>query len=113
MDDLGKTLSGKLGFLWYPFEWIFKLFTQFTRSANTCSFGASGIPFADINGRFFNNRVHLSVCSAERDLPQVYNVSVFFIRIITVFGLLYALYRRIIAMLSVDRAISFARGDHK
>ena len=113
VDDLGKTLSGKLGFLWYPFEWIFKLFTQFTRSANTCSFGASGIPFADINGRFFNNRVHLSVCSAERDLPQVYNVSVFFIRIITVFGLLYALYRRIIAMLSVDRAISFARGDHK
>lgn len=113
VDDLGKTLSSKLGFLWYPFEWILKLFTQFTRSANTCSFGVSGIPFADINGRFFGNRVHLSVCSAERDLPQVYNVSVFFVRILTVFALLYALYRRIIAMLSVDQAISFARGDHK
>lgn len=113
VNDLGKTLSGKLGFLWYPFEWILKLFTQFTRSADTCSFGVSGIPFADIDGRFFGTRVHLSVCSAERDLPQVYNVSVFFVRIVTVFGLLYALYRRVIAMLSVDQAISFARGDHK
>lgn len=113
VNDLGKTLSGKLGFLWYPFEWILKLFTQFTRSADTCSFGVAGIPFADIDGRFFGTRVHLSVCSAERDLPQVYNVSVFFVRIVTVFGLLYALYRRVIAMLSVDQAISFARGDHK
>ena len=108
-NQLSDALSKKLGFLFYPFKWFIQLFQALINATSSCSIDTSQVPGANANGLFWGRPVRLSVCSAERDLPQVYNVSVFFIRIVTVFGLLYSLYHRLINLLTTDRIVKVAQ----
>lgn len=112
-NQLSDSLSKKLGFLFYPFKWFIQLFQALINATSSCSIDTSQVPGANVNGLFWGRPVRLSVCSAERDLPQVYNVSVFFIRIVTVFGLLYSLYHRLINLLTTDRIVRAAQGGRK
>lgn len=112
-NQLSDALSKKLGFLFYPFKWFIQLFQALINATSSCSIDTSQVPGANANGLFWGRPVRLSVCSAERDLPQVYNVSVFFIRIVTVFGLLYSLYHRLINLLTTDRIIKVAQEGRK
>lgn len=112
-NQLSDALSKKLGFLFYPFKWFIQLFQALINATSSCSIDTSQVPGANANGLFWGRPVRLSVCSAERDLPQVYNVSVFFIRIVTVFGLLYSLYHRLINLLTTDRIVKVAQEGRK
>ena len=112
-NQLSDALSKKLGFLFYPFKWFIQLFQALINATSSCSIDTSQVPGANANGLFWGRPVRLSVCSAERDLPQVYNVSVFFIRIVTVFGLLYLLYHRLINLLTTDRIVKVAQEGRK
>ena len=112
-NQLSDALSKKLGFLFYPFKWFIQLFQALINATSSCSIDTTQVPGANSNGLFFGRPVRLSVCSAERDLPQVYNVSVFFIRIVTVFGLLYSLYHRLINLLTTDRIVRAAQEGRK
>ena len=112
-NQLSDALSKKLGFLFYPFKWFIQLFQALINATSSCSIDTSQVPGANANGLFWGRPVRLSVCSAERDLPQVYNVSVFFIRIVTVFGLLYSLYYRLINLLTTDRIVKVAQEGRK
>lgn len=112
-NQLSDALSKKLGFLFYPFKWFIQLFQALINATSSCSIDTSQVPGANANGLFWGRPVRLSVCSAERDLPQVYNVSVFFIRIVTVFGLLYSLYHRLINLLTTDRIVKAAQEGRK
>lgn len=112
-NQLSDALSKKLGFLFYPFKWFIQLFQALINATSSCSIDTSQVPGANANGLFWGRPVRLSVCSAERDLPQVYNVSVFFIRIVTVFGLLYSLYHRLINLLTTDRIVKAAQEARK
>lgn len=112
-NQLSDALSKKLGFLFYPFKWFIQLFQALINATSSCSTDTSQVPGANANGLFWGRPVRLSVCSAERDLPQVYNVSVFFIRIVTVFGLLYSLYHRLINLLTTDRIVKVAQEGRK
>ena len=111
--QLSDSLSKKLGFLFYPFKWFIQLFQALVNATSSCSIDTTQVPGANSNGLFFGRPVRLSVCSAERDLPQVYNVSVFFIRIVTVFGLLYSLYHRLVNLLTTDRIVKVAQEGKK
>ena len=112
-NQLSDALSKKLGFLFYPFKWFIQLFQSLTNATSSCSIDTTQVPGANSNGLFFGRPVRLSVCSAEHDLPQVYNVSVFFIRIVTVFGLLYSLYHRLVNLLTTDRIVKVAQEGKK
>lgn len=112
-NQLSDALSKKLGFLFYPFKWFIQLFQALINATSSCSIDTSQVPGANANGLFWGRPVRLSVCSAERDLPQVYNVSVFFIRIVTVFGLLYSLYHRLVNLLTTDRIVKAAQEGRK
>lgn len=112
-NQLSDSLSKKLGFLFYPFKWFIQLFQALINATSSCSIDTSQVPGANANGLFWGRPVRLSVCSAERDLPQVYNVSVFFIRIVTVFGLLYSLYHRLVNLLTTDRIVKAAQEGRK
>lgn len=112
-NQLSDALSKKLGFLFYPFKWFIQLFQALINATSSCSIDTSQVPGANANGLFWGRPVRLSVCSAERDLPQVYNVSVFFIRIVTVFGLLYSLYHRLVNLLTTDRIVRAAQEGRK
>lgn len=112
-NQLSDSLSKKLGFLFYPFKWFIQLFQALINATSSCSIDTSQVPGANANGLFWGRPVRLSVCSAERDLPQVYNVSVFFIRIVTVFGLLYSLYHRLVNLLTTDRIVRAAQEGRK
>ena len=112
-NQLSDALSKKLGFLFYPFKWFIQLFQALINATSSCSIDTSQVPGANANGLFWGRPVRLSVCSAERDLPQVYNVSVFFIRIVTVFGLLYSLYHRLLNLLTTDRIVKAAQEGRK
>ena len=112
-NQLSDVLSKKLGFLFYPFKWFIQLFQALINATSSCSIDTSQVPGVNANGLFWGRPVRLSVCSAERDLPQVYNVSVFFIRIVTVFGLLYSLYHRLINLLTTDRIVKAAQEGRK
>lgn len=112
-NQLSDSLSKKLGFLFYPFKWFIQLFQALINATSSCSIDTSQVPGANANGLFWGRPVRLSVCSAERDLPQVYNVSVFFIRIVTVFGLLYLLYHRLVNLLTTDRIVRAAQEGRK
>ncbi len=112
-NQLSDALSKKLGFLFYPFKWFIQLFQALINATSSCSIDTSQVPGANANGLFWGCPVRLSVCSAERDLPQVYNVSVFFIRIVTVFGLLYSLYHRLVNLLTTDRIVKAAQEGRK
>lgn len=112
-NQLSDALSKKLGFLFYPFKWFIQLFQALINATSSCSIDTSQVPGANANGLFWGRPVRLSVCSAERDLPQVYNVSVFFIRIVTVFGLLYSLYHRLVNLLTADRIVKAAQEGRK
>ena len=112
-NQLSDALSKKLGFLFYPFKWFIQLFQALINVTSSCSIDTSQVPGANANGLFWGRPVRLSVCSAERDLPQVYNVSVFFIRIVTVFGLLYSLYHRLVNLLTTDRIVRAAQEGRK
>lgn len=112
-NQLSDALSKKLGFLFYPFKWFIQLFQALINATSSCSIDTSQVPGANANGLFWGRPVRLSVCSAERDLPQVYNVSVFFIRIVTVFGLLYSLYHRLVNLLTTDRIAKAAQEGRK
>lgn len=112
-NQLSDALSKKIGFLFYPFKWFIQLFQALINATSSCSIDTSQVPGANANGLFWGRPVRLSVCSAERDLPQVYNVSVFFIRIVTVFGLLYSLYHRLVNLLTTDRIVRAAQEGRK
>lgn len=112
-NQLSDALSKKLGFLFYPFKWFIQLFQALINATSSCSIDTSQVPGANANGLFWGRPVRLSVCSAERDLPQVYNVSIFFIRIVTVFGLLYSLYHRLVNLLTTDRIVKAAQEGRK
>ena len=112
-NQLSDALSKKLGFLFYPFKWFIQLFQALINATSSCSIDTSQVPGANANGLFWGRPVRLSVCSAERDLPQVYNVSIFFVRIVTVFGLLYSLYHRLVNLLTTDRIVKAAQEGRK
>ena len=112
-NQLSDALSKKLGFLFYPFKWFIQLFQALINATSSCSIDTSQVPGANANGLFWGRPVRLSVCSAERDLPQVYNVSIFFVRIVTVFGLLYSLYHRLVNLLTTDRIVKVAQEGRK
>ena len=112
-NQLSDVLSKKLGFLFYPFKWFIQLFQALINATSSCSIDTSQVPGANANGLFWGRPVRLSVCSAERDLPQVYSVSVFFIRIVTVFGLLYSLYHRLVNLLTTDCIVKAAQEGRK
>ncbi len=93
MSRFNDFMHDQFGFLWFPFDFFIKLLTQFSLATDSCTFSSS-VPGANISGTFFGSSVTLSVCSAEQDSPQIYNLVVFFIRLVVVSTLLVALFYR-------------------
>lgn len=98
-------LQQQFGFLWYPFDFLIKLFNSLASSSDSCSYVVTSVPGVS-SGRFFGNNFNLNLCSAERDFPQVYQFSVYFVRIITVLGLFFALYYRIMNFFNGNNSMS-------
>ena len=88
-------MNVQFGFLWFPFDFFINLFTQFANATDSCTFTTSQVPGSNVSGTFFGSTVSLSVCSAEQDSPQIYNLVVFIIRLVVVSTLIWALFYRI------------------
>lgn len=108
--DFNQYMNNKLGFLWSPFNFFSSLLQGMMTSPESCSINTSKIPEADLNGTFFGSTVHLNVCSAEQDMPRVYNLVVFIVRVVTVLAFAYALYARAMSFLESDYSRRHGRG---
>lgn len=99
-DDANSFIHTKFGFLTYPFDWIYSLFGAMANSSAACNgVSLSGIPSVSPGDRFFGSPVNLNVCSAEHDFPKIYNIAVFFIRVVLVLAMVAAVYRKFLVTL--------------
>ncbi len=99
-ENFMRVFTDLLGFLLYPITFTIQLFTEMWTASDTCSVVlASGVPGANPSGTFFGATPNINVCSAQTHLPAVYNIAVFFTRVVTVVGLIYALYHRYFELL--------------
>ncbi|HRJ90770.1 MAG TPA: hypothetical protein PLU21_01010 [Candidatus Saccharibacteria bacterium] len=101
VNELIDAISTSLGFLFYPVQFFIDLVTSMATATNTCSPAITSINGESIGGHLFGSNVNLDVCSLEDSIPKAYNVTVFFIRVVTVLALMYALYRRWIELLTI------------
>lgn len=99
-DDANSFIHTKFGFLTYPFDWIYSLFGAMANSSAACNgVSLSGIPSVSPGDKFFGSPVNLNVCSAEHDFPKIYNIAVFFIRVVLVLAMVAAVYRKFLVTL--------------
>lgn len=91
---LNANLRDRLGFVWYPFDWLGLTFNSLTQSTASCHRGTiPSIPYSSNlgNGKLFGSNVNLNPCSLQNQLPIMYDVVVFIFRALTVFAIIIAL----------------------
>ena len=94
-SSLQQTLRDHLGFLWYPFDWLVTTYTKAGLASGVCYVNTSDIPGTSSGATFFGHTFNLNLCQAQTEFPSIWNISVFFIQAVTVFGLIFGLYRRL------------------
>jgi len=110
VNQMQSTVVDKLGFIMYPFHFIYGLLNGLLSATDSCVVSATSIPGADLANTFFGAHPNLDVCSSEHDFPELYNITTFFIRMLTVLSLIYALFRKLGAFLG--RNSNDSKGVH-
>jgi len=92
-NSLNAFLQEKLGMLVYPITFIISTFNEFITAANTPSCTVSP------SGTFFGASMNINFCLIENNMPAIWNGFITFIRALTVYVVVMALYRKFMVIM--------------